>query len=60
MKRVKEHIDYGQKMTQQEMNVDSNIQSTRETHKVKRKEIIDGVEYFVFDVHTSPTIKKKK
>ena len=53
MKRVKTVVDHGSKMTRQEMNVDSNIKSTRGTHKVKRTEVIDGVEYLVFDVHTS-------
>ena len=51
MKRPKVGIDYGSRMTQQEMNVDSNIESTRETHKVKRIEVIDGKKYMVFDVH---------
>ena len=51
MKRPKVVIDYGSRMTQQEMNVDSNIESTRETHKEKRIEVIDGKKYMVFDVH---------
>ena len=51
MKRPKRVVDYGSRMTQQEMNVDSNISSTRGTHKVKRIEVIDGKRYLVFDVH---------
>jgi hypothetical protein len=51
MKRPKVVIDYGRRVTQQEMNVDSNIESTRGTHKVKRIEVIDGKKYMVFDVH---------
>jgi hypothetical protein len=52
MKRPKVVVDYGKRMTQQEMNVDSNIESTRGTHKIKRVEIIDGKSYYVFDVHS--------
>ena len=52
MKRPKRHVDYGGRMTQQEMNVDSNIVSTRGTHKIKRVEIIDGKSYYVLDVHS--------
>tara|TARA_B100000795_G_C22520731_1_gene331263 strand:- start:457 stop:624 length:168 start_codon:yes stop_codon:yes gene_type:complete len=55
MKPIKTVIDHGSKMTKQEMNVDSKIVETRGTHKVKRTEVIDGVEYYVFDVH--PTEK---
>ena len=39
-------------MYRQEMNVDSNIESTRGTHKIKRVEIIDGKSYYVLDVHS--------
>ncbi len=52
MKRPKRYVDYGGLMTQQEMNVDSNIESTRGTHKVKRIEIIDGKKYMILDVHS--------
>ena len=52
MKRPKRYVDYGGRMTQQEMNVDSNIESTRGTHKVKRIEIIDGKKYMILDVHS--------
>ena len=52
MKQTKKIVDYGRLMTQQEMNVDSNIESTRGTHKIKRVEIIDGKSYYVFDVHS--------
>ena len=47
-------------MYRQEMNVDSNIESTRGTHKVKRIEVIDGKKYLVFDVNTSEKIYWKK
>ena len=52
MKRPKRFVNYGGLMTQQEMNVDSNIESTRGTHKVKRIEVIDGKKYLVLDVHS--------
>ena len=52
MKRVKEVVDYSRRMYRQEMNVDSNIEATRETHKVKRIEVIDGKKYLVLDVHS--------
>ena len=50
MKQTKKIVDYGRLMTQQEMNVDSNVVSTRGTHRIKRVEIIDGKSYYVFDV----------
>ncbi len=50
MKRVKRVINYRDQMTQQEKNVDSKIVSTRSTHKVKRVEEIDGVEYYVLSI----------
>ena len=59
MKRPKRHVDYGGRMTQQEMNVDSNIVSTRGTHKIKRVEIIDGKSYYVLDVHSWYEKKKE-
>ena len=52
MKRVKEVVDYSRRMYRQEMNVDSNIEATRGTHKVKRIEVIDGKKYLVLDVHS--------
>ena len=59
MKRPKRHVDYGGRMTQQEMNVDSNIESTRGTHKIKRVEIIDGKSYYDLDVHSWYEKKKE-
>ena len=50
MKKVKRVINYRDQMTQQEKNVDSKIVSTRSTHKVKRVEEIDGVEYYVLSI----------
>ena len=52
MKRIKKVVDYSRRMYRQEMNVDSNIESTRGTHKVKRIEVIDGKKYLVLDVHS--------
>ena len=52
MKRIKKIVDYSRRMYRQEMNVDSNIESTRGTHKVKRIEVIDGKRYLVLDVHS--------
>jgi len=52
MKMPKIIVDHGSKMTKQEMNVDSKVVETRGTHKVKRIEVIDGVEYYVFDVNS--------
>ena len=52
MKRAKKVVDYSQRMFRQEMNVDSNIEATRETHKVKRIEVIDGKKYLILDVHS--------
>jgi hypothetical protein len=50
MKRPKRVINYRDRMTQQEYNVDSKIVSTQPTHKVKGVEIIDGVEYYVLSI----------
>ena len=47
MKRPKTIINYRDRVTQQEYNVDSKIVSTQPTHKVKGVEVIDGVEYYV-------------
>jgi len=52
MKRIKKVVDYSRRMYRQEMNVDSNIEATRETHKVKRIEVIDGKKYLILDVHS--------
>ena len=52
MKRIKKVVDYSRRMYRQEMNVDSNIEATRGTHKVKRIEVIDGKKYLVLDVHS--------
>jgi len=50
MKMPKTIINYRDQVTQQEFNVDSKIVSTRPTHKVKRVEVIDGVEYYVLSM----------
>ena len=50
MKLPKTIINYRDQVTQQEFNVDSKIVSTRPTHKVKRVEVIDGVEYYVLSM----------
>jgi len=50
MRKPKTIINYRDRVTQQEKNVDSRIVSTRPTHKVKGVEVIDGVEYYVLSV----------
>jgi hypothetical protein len=50
MKRTKTVINYRDRVTQQEKNVDSKIVATRPTHKVKGVETIDGVEYYVLSI----------
>ena len=50
MKMPKRVINYRDRVTQQEYNVDSKIVSTQPTHKVKGVEVIDGVEYYVFSI----------
>ena len=50
MKRPKTIINYRDRVTQQEYNVDSKIVSTQPTHKVKGVEVIDGVEYYVLSI----------
>ena len=50
MRKPKTIINYRDRVTQQEKNVDSRIVSTRPTHKVKGVEVIDGVEYYVLSI----------
>jgi uncharacterized lipoprotein YehR (DUF1307 family) len=50
MKRPKRVINYRDRMTQQEYNVDSKIVSTEPTHKIKGVEVIDGKKYYVLSI----------
>ena len=50
MKRPKNVINYRDRVTQQEYNVDSKIVSTEPTHKIKGVEVIDGKKYYVLSI----------